>query len=195
MTESRTIYRAGEDANNDTPGVILPEDPAALYARTGELEAALVVATQRAEAAEETAGTLRAECRALARKIKTIEVERDGLKSERINLRLDTDRLRAQVTELTTALERNLAAMETANTTADSLFQRAEAAEAKLAAVPVDELRRWYEHSEVSHAVNCGLYNRDDAGYDMSVIRYWLDGNEEDGVPPAYAYVGLEVQP
>lgn len=55
MTESRTIYRAGEDANNDTPGVILPEDPAALYARTGELEAALVVATQRAEAAERRA--------------------------------------------------------------------------------------------------------------------------------------------
>ena len=72
---------------------------------------------------------------------------------------------------------------------------RAEAAEAALAAVPVDELRRWYGHSDVGCAVSALRYEFDQAWRDKDAIDYWLNGNDDDGVPPAAAYVGLEVQP
>ena len=75
------------------------------------------------------------------------------------------------------------------------LTARAEAAEAALAAVPVDELRRWYGHSDVGCAVSALRYEFDQAGSDKEIIDYWLNGNEDDGVPPAAAYVGPEVQP
>ena len=72
---------------------------------------------------------------------------------------------------------------------------RAGAVEEALAAVPVDELRRWYGHSEVGCAVSALRYEFDQAWRDKDAIDYWLNGNDDDGVPPAAAYVGLEVQP
>lgn len=65
---------------------------------------------------------------------------------------------------------------------------RAKAAEAALAAVPVEELRRWFEHSSVGHDVDANRYDRDEAWQDMDSIRYWLDGNADDGVPPATSF-------
>ena len=74
------------------------------------------------------------------------------------------------------------------------LVARAEAAEAQLAAVPVDELRRWKEHSSVGSEVSAMRYDRDKAWRDHDAIRYWLDGCEDDGVPPAATFKP-EVQP
>ncbi len=72
--------------------------------------------------------------------------------------------------------------------------RRALAAEAQLAAVPVDELRRWKEHSSVGSEVSAMRYDRDKAWRDHDAIRYWLDGCEDDGVPPAATFKP-EVQP
>ncbi len=65
-----------------------------------------------------------------------------------------------------------------------------EAATAHIDAVPVDELRRYVEHAYVADAISDGRYDLGTAWSDHSAIRYWLDGNEDDGIPPAGRGIG-----
>jgi Holliday junction resolvase-like predicted endonuclease len=58
---------------------------------------------------------------------------------------------------------------------------RAEKAEARLDAVPVDELRRWFEHSSVGAAVDAMRYDRDTAWMDHDAIKDWLSDEAQDG--------------
>lgn len=96
-------------------------------------------------------------------------------------------RLEAKIVEVTADCNSNAA-------NAYAAIKRAEEAEAQLAAVPVDELRRWKEHSSVGSEVSAMRYDRDKAWRDHDAIRYWLDGCEDDGVPPAATFKP-EVQP
>jgi len=47
--------------------------------------------------------------------------------------------------------------------------------EGLLAAAPVDELRRWLEHSSVFNAIHEGLYGNDQARADFARLTLWLD--------------------
>jgi hypothetical protein len=63
------------------------------------------------------------------------------------------------------------------------------AALAHIDAVPVNALRRWRENS--SAVVDTSGYYDDYAAWrDCDAISYWLDGNEDDGSPPAGTGVG-----
>jgi hypothetical protein len=59
---------------------------------------------------------------------------------------------------------------------------RAEAAEAKLAAVPVREIGRWYNNSSTHNAIEAGRYGYYDALGDSQVIKDWLGSQSEAGV-------------
>jgi hypothetical protein len=56
---------------------------------------------------------------------------------------------------------------------------RALAAEAKLAAVPVEELDRWFEHSDVYRDVRNGRYDQYQAISDREKIDNWLAQQSE----------------
>ncbi|MBP8293847.1 MAG: hypothetical protein KAX65_13810 [Caldilineaceae bacterium] len=56
---------------------------------------------------------------------------------------------------------------------------RAEAAEAKLAAVPVREIGRWYNNSSTHNAIEAGRYGYYDALGDSQVIKDWLGSQSE----------------
>ena len=80
-------------------------------------------------------------------------------------IRAELDRLRGEVHALSAALAAERA--------------RADAAEAKLAAVPVGELDRWFEHSDVFRDVRNGHYDQYQAISDREEIVNWLAQQSE----------------
>ena len=83
--------------------------------------------------------------------------------------------LRAQLTAATARAE----AAEADAATCNHYATRVLAAEAKLAAVPIKELDRWFEHSDVYRDVRNGRYDQYQAISDREKIDNWLAQQSE----------------
>ncbi|MBP8292576.1 MAG: hypothetical protein KAX65_07380 [Caldilineaceae bacterium] len=153
-----------------------------------ELRAQLAAATARAEAAETDRDGLRAAGRALARQNKVLERENQELRQKIAEMEVDLRYSRDHVRELTQALEDSLPAREASNKLNEQLLDeaavaaqdlaaataRAEAAEAKLAAVPVESFYR---------IVDAARMHGEPLVFDMDTAQKWLAAEQNEVQP------------